>query len=84
MITVSAVVEIKPKESPHRQIWRASENLPAGSSLFVIANSVIPFDTGDYLWFRQDLNYQVVCDPDKVEPWTDYFQAAGGDQGGHK
>ena len=84
MITVSAVVEINSKETPHRQIWRASETLPAGSSLFIIANSSVPLDTGDHQWFRDDLHYQLVCDPDKVEPWTDYFQAAGGDQGGHK
>ena len=84
MITVSAVVEINSKETPHRQIWRASETLPAGSSLFIVANSLPPLDTGDYLWFREDLHYQVVCDPSNVEPWVDYFHAAGGDQGGNK
>lgn len=84
MITVTAVVEINPKETPHRQIWSASETLPAGSSLLIIANSVTPLETSDTQWFRDDLHYQVVCNPSKVVSWVDYFQAAGGDQGGRK
>ena len=84
MSTVSAVVEINSKETPHRQIWRASETLPAGSSLFIVANSTVPQDTGDYQWFRDDLHYQLVCDPPFVGSWVDFFQAAGGDQGGRK
>lgn len=84
MITVSAVVVIGPHESPHRQIWRASETLPPNSSVLVLAQNALPLDTGDYEWFRDDLKYQVVCAPKDYETWSDYSRNAGGDPGANK
>lgn len=81
---VSAAVVITPGETPHRQIWRQSETLPPGSSLFINANSIPPLDTGDYGWVRNDLDYHVVCDGHLVEVWQRYFLLAGGDLGGNK
>ena len=84
MITVSAVVEINSKETPHRQIWRATETLPPGSSVLIVAKDSLPLDTGDYAWFRDDLKYELLCSPKSYEIWADYSRAAGGDLDGDK
>lgn len=60
MLQSAVYIRLKSSvKSPHRQIWEETDSLPAGETVVINAGSVLPLDTGDYLWFRNDLNYVV-------------------------
>ena len=82
MIAFSAIVVINSDESPHRQVWRASETLPPGLTVLVFTKHHLPLNTDDFRWFRNDLNYHVICEPKVVQPWMGYLQFVGGDLDG--
>jgi len=48
MIQAMVLVALGPHETPHRQIWKATETLASGSSVLVLTNDCLPLDTGDY------------------------------------
>ena len=84
MIQAMVLVALGPHETPHRQIWKATETLPSGSSVLVLTNDRLPLVTGDYAWCRPDLNIQLATPPKHYERWDAYAQIVGGDRGGHK
>ena len=84
MIQAMVLVALGPHETPHRQIWKATETLPSGSSVLVLTNDCLPLDTGDYAWCRPDVNIQLATPPKHYELWDAYAHIVGGDQGGDK
>jgi len=84
---IQYAVKISLKEwpaNPHRQIWEQTETLPAGTIVRVHINNVPPLATGDYNWFRDDLDYQIVAEENNslLTLWREYLAHLGGEKNG--
>lgn len=66
-------------EPTHRQVWRETEGISAGTLVRVNVGTALPPPSGDYSWLRPDLYYQVIGSPNVLESWRRYFELAGGE-----
>jgi hypothetical protein len=70
--------------NPHRQLWEQTETLPAGTLVQVDIGNVPPLPTGDFNWFRSDLEYLMVAEENNslLTMWRDYLAHLGGENNG--